>query len=207
MAETTADVRRDIELTRERMSSTLAELEQKMNVTQIVKDHPWPALALAIGAGVLLSGSSADVKAAAATVAATKGASSKMGAALDDMVASLLGGVHQALEDRVTGWVGELKGAIGAPQTTSIRVASQRARTRQKALTAETRETQRSAEKQVIVFLCASPRLCASAVIAFSLLAQRSELVEARRRPTADALLEILNALFLRAVTLPSDAS
>ncbi len=114
MAETTADVRRDIELTRERMSGTLAELEQKMNVSQIVKDHPWPALALAIGAGFLLSGSSADLKAAAATAAATKGASTKVGAALDDMVATLLGGVHQALDDRVSGWVGELKGAIGA---------------------------------------------------------------------------------------------
>ena len=87
MAETTADVRRDIELTRERMSSTLAELERKLNVTEVVKEHPWPALALAIGAGVLLSGSSADVKAAAATVTATKGASSKLGSALDEMVA------------------------------------------------------------------------------------------------------------------------
>jgi hypothetical protein len=115
MAVTTADVRRDIELTRERMSSTLAELEQKMNLMQVVKDHPWPALALAVGAGVLLSGSSVDIKAAAATATATKGASSKMGAALDEMVATLLGGVHQALDDRISGWVGELKGAIGAP--------------------------------------------------------------------------------------------
>ena len=31
MAETTADVRRDIELTRDRMSSTLAELEQAVS--------------------------------------------------------------------------------------------------------------------------------------------------------------------------------
>jgi hypothetical protein len=117
MVETTADVRRDIELTRERMSSTLAELERKLNVTEIVKEHPWPALALAVGAGVLLSGSSADVKAAAATVTATKGASSKLGSALDEMVASLVTGVHGALEDRLTGWVDELKGAIGAPTT------------------------------------------------------------------------------------------
>ena len=57
MVETTADVRRDIELTRERMSSTLAELEHKLNVAEVVRDHPWPALALAFGAGVLLSGS------------------------------------------------------------------------------------------------------------------------------------------------------
>jgi hypothetical protein len=127
MAETTADVRRDIELTRERMSGTLAQLEQKMNVMQIVKDHPWPALGLAVGAGFLLSGSSADIKAAAATAAATKGASSKVGAALDDMVASLVLGVHQALEDRVTGWVGELKGAIGAPQTQRVNGTAARA--------------------------------------------------------------------------------
>jgi hypothetical protein len=117
MAETTADVRRDIELTRERMSSTLAELEHKLNVVQVVRDHPWPALAVAVGAGVLLSGSTADVKAAAATAAATKGASSKVGAVLDDMVASLLIGVQSAFEDRLTGWVGELKEAIGAPTT------------------------------------------------------------------------------------------
>ena len=70
MAETTADVKRDIALTRERMSSTLAELEHKLNVTQIVRDNPWPALAIAVGAGLVLSGSGADVKAAAATVGA-----------------------------------------------------------------------------------------------------------------------------------------
>jgi len=101
------------------MSSTLSELERKLNVTEIVKQHPWPAIALAIGAGVLLSGSSADVKAAAATVTATKGASSKLGSALDEMVASLMTGVHGALEDRLAGWVNELKGAIGAPTTRS----------------------------------------------------------------------------------------
>ena len=121
MVETTADVRRDIELTRERMSSTLAELEHKLNVMQVVRDHPWPSLALAVGAGVLLSGSSADVKAAAAAAGATKGASSKVGAVLDDVVATLLTGVHGALEDRLNGWVDELKGAIGSrpvPRTT-----------------------------------------------------------------------------------------
>jgi hypothetical protein len=116
LVETTADVRRDIELTRERMSSTLSELEHKLNVMQVVRDHPWPALAVAVGAGVLLSGSTADVKAAAATVTATKGASSKLGSALDDVVATLMSGVHQALDDRITGWVDELKAAIGAPR-------------------------------------------------------------------------------------------
>jgi len=119
MVETTADVRRDIELTRERMSSTLAELERKLNVAEMVRDHPWPALAVAFGAGVVLSGSGRDIKAAAATVSATKGASSKVGTVLDDIVATLVAGVHQVVEQRVNGWVDEIKGAIGAPRQVS----------------------------------------------------------------------------------------
>ncbi|MEX2154287.1 MAG: DUF3618 domain-containing protein [Gemmatimonadaceae bacterium] len=118
MADTTADVRRDIELTRERMSSTIEELEQKLNVKQMVRDHPWPALAVAVGAGILLSGSRADVKAAAATVAATKGASSQLGHVLDDVVASLMTAASDALRGQVDSLVGEIKTAIGAPKTT-----------------------------------------------------------------------------------------
>jgi hypothetical protein len=121
MAETTADVRRDIEQTRERMSTTLTELEQRLNVVQVVRDHPWPALALAFGAGLALSASGADTKAAVATVAATKGSSTKIGAALDDIVANVMTGVHSALQDRIDGWVGELKSALGAPRSSPRR--------------------------------------------------------------------------------------
>jgi len=115
MAETTADVRRDIELTRERMSTTLAQIEQKVNLMQVVREHPWPAIAVAVGAGVLLSGSGADIKAAGATVAATRGASSKIGTVLDDVVANLMIGVSQAFQGRVDGFVNEIKTALGAP--------------------------------------------------------------------------------------------
>src|ERR671919_1229510 len=115
MAETTADVRRDIEMTRERMSDTLAQLEHKLNVMEIVRDHPWPSLALAAGAGFALAGTRADVKAAAATVKATEGASSKLGALLDDLAATLLGGVSAALSQRVDGLVSELKTALASP--------------------------------------------------------------------------------------------
>ncbi|MBV9881038.1 MAG: DUF3618 domain-containing protein [Gemmatirosa sp.] len=115
MAETTADVKRDIELTRERMSSTLAQLERKLNLTQMVKDNPWPALGVALGAGLLLSGTRADMKAAAATAVATKGASSKLGTALDDVVAHLMRGLGEALQGHVDGLVDQVKQAIGAP--------------------------------------------------------------------------------------------
>ena len=115
MAETTADVRRDIELTRNRISDTLEQLENKLNVTQMVKDNPWPALALAVGAGVLLSGSRADVKAAAATVTATRGASGRIGTVLDDLVSQVVQSFHGVVEQRIEGLANEVKRAIGAP--------------------------------------------------------------------------------------------
>ena len=114
MADTTADVRRDIELTRERMSDTLTQLEQKLNIMQVVKDNPWPALAVAVAAGALLAGSGSDVKAAAATVGATRGASNKVGSMLDDAVATLVGGVHGAFQSKLEAWVNELKSSLGA---------------------------------------------------------------------------------------------
>jgi hypothetical protein len=123
MAETTADVKRDIELTRNRISDTLSQLEHKMNVAQIVKDNPWPALALAVGAGVLLSGSKADVRAAAATVVATKGASSRVGGVLDDLVAQVVGGFHGAIEQRIEMLANDVKKAIGAPLADAARHA------------------------------------------------------------------------------------
>jgi hypothetical protein len=119
MAETTADVRRDIELTRERMTSTLAQLEQKLNLTQIIRDNPWPAIGLAVGAGVLLSGSRADVKAAAATAVATRGASSRIGTVLDDVVANVMTGLHEAFSGQMDKWVNELKTSLGAPTDTN----------------------------------------------------------------------------------------
>jgi hypothetical protein len=117
MAETTADVRRDIELTRNRISDTLEQLEHKLNITQLVRDNPWPSLALAFGAGVVLSGSRADVKAAAATVTATKGASGRIGTVLDDLVSQVVQTFHGAIEQRIEGLATQVKQAIGAPTT------------------------------------------------------------------------------------------
>jgi hypothetical protein len=86
---------------------------------QVVREHPWPVLALAFGAGVALSASGSDTKAAVATLAATKGSRSKIGSALDDIVANMMTGVHGAVQDRIDGWVNELKSAIGAPRGSS----------------------------------------------------------------------------------------
>lgn len=116
MAETPADVKRDIELTRERISDTLQQLESKTNVMQIVKDHPWPAVGVAFAAGFLLSGSRTDVKAASATLVATRGTRTRVGTVLDDVLANLMGGLSLAFQQRIDSLVDELKVAIGGQQ-------------------------------------------------------------------------------------------
>lgn len=114
MAETTAEVRRDIEMTRERMSSTLTELERRLNVKETIRDNPWPALGAALAAGYLLSGSSADSRAAEVTGGATRRAGSKLGSMLDDVVATMSGGVQDALHAGAEALVGELKTVLTA---------------------------------------------------------------------------------------------
>ena len=112
MAETTTDVRADIEQTRARMSGAIAELERKVDVTQKVKDHPWAAVGVAFGAGIALSASRADVRAAKVTADATKETSSKLGVALDGVVAALVAGVAQAFHSRIDGMVSEVVTSI-----------------------------------------------------------------------------------------------
>jgi len=112
MPETTTEVRADIEQTRERMSGAIAELERKVDVTQKVRDHPWAAVALAFGAGVALSASKADVKAAHVTSQAAKDTGSKLGGALDGVLAALIAGATQAFHSRIDGMVAEVVTSI-----------------------------------------------------------------------------------------------
>src|SRR2546423_2711363 len=112
MAETTTDVRTDIEQTRARMSGATAELERKVDVPQKVRDHPWAAVGVAFGAGIALSASRADVRAAKVTADATKETGSKLGDALDGVVAALIAGVAEAFHSRIDGMVSEVVTSI-----------------------------------------------------------------------------------------------
>jgi hypothetical protein len=80
---TVAGARLEIAATRTRLSGTVAELEQqlsdridgvkeKVSVVALVRRHPWAALASAFVAGVALSTSGADRRAAHATTRAAK---------------------------------------------------------------------------------------------------------------------------------------
>ena len=112
MAETTTDVRTDIEQTRARMSGAIAELERKVDVAQRVRDHPWTAVGVAFGAGIALSASRTDVRAAKVTADATRETGSKLGLALDGVVAALVAGVAQAFQSRIDGAVSQVVATI-----------------------------------------------------------------------------------------------
>lgn len=75
MTESTADVRHEMDVTRARMSLAVDELEarlsesadavkEKLDVMRLVREHPWIALGVAVGAGALLGGTGADRAAA-----------------------------------------------------------------------------------------------------------------------------------------------
>jgi uncharacterized membrane protein len=112
MAETTSEVRADIEQTRARMSGAIAELERKVDVTEKVRNHPWAAVGVAFGAGIALSASRADVKAAKVTANATRETGSKLGTALDGVVAALIAGVAAAVQSRIDGVVTEVVSSV-----------------------------------------------------------------------------------------------
>ena len=82
-SQSTSTVRQEMAATRERMSDTIAELEdrvsgrvaavkRKVDIGAIVSANPWPSLAVALVAGIALSASGADRRAARATARAAK---------------------------------------------------------------------------------------------------------------------------------------
>ena len=112
MPETTTEVRAEIEQTRARMSNTIAELERKAHLTEQIREHPWASVGVAFGAGLALSASNADVKAAQVTSDATRQTGNKLGTALDGVVATLIAAVTAAVHDRIDGAVDDVVTSI-----------------------------------------------------------------------------------------------
>jgi hypothetical protein len=126
MPDTTTEVRADIEQTRARISGAIDQLERKVDVTQKVRDNPWMAVGVAFGAGLALSASRADVKAAKVTADATRETGSRLGDALDGVVAALIGGVAAAFHERIDGAVREVVTSIrGSSESGAIGTSGQ----------------------------------------------------------------------------------
>lgn len=73
--------REDIQRSRAQISDTLSQLtervtspitaaKEKLNVMELVRNNPWPAVAVAMGAGAFVAASGSDVRAASAAVKA-----------------------------------------------------------------------------------------------------------------------------------------
>jgi len=85
MTEKTAEIVREMDATRARMARDIDQLEaraaekvsavkRRLDVGQLVREHPWPALGAAVVLGAIVGGSGADEKAAVATVAGARAA-------------------------------------------------------------------------------------------------------------------------------------
>ena len=115
--QSTAAARQEIVATRERISDTIADIEervsdtvatakQKVDVVGLIKQHPWPALAVAFVAGVALSATGADRTAARATKEAAKRAPDAAKRGATSAARATAAGVSQlasAALDRVKG--------------------------------------------------------------------------------------------------------
>lgn len=114
MVDTTDAVRRDIEMTRARMSTTLAQLEEKVNVMQRIRDHPWPALGVAFGAGVALGVSAAPRGRAATAVptAVSRAGGGRLSGILEEVIAHLLRGLREVAESQIDNVLADLKLAM-----------------------------------------------------------------------------------------------
>src|SRR5436305_13443185 len=83
MTDTRSDIRREMAETRDRMASDLEAIKdhvtspvrtarQRLDVAQLVREHPWPALGAAVLLGSIVGSSGADVKAVSATASGAK---------------------------------------------------------------------------------------------------------------------------------------
>ena len=116
-SDATTSARQEIAATRERISDTITDIEQrvsgtvasataKVDVVGLIRQHPWPALAVALVAGVALSATGADRKAARATKDAATRAPDAAKRGVTEAAHATLAGVSQlasAAADRFGG--------------------------------------------------------------------------------------------------------
>ena len=124
---TIAGARIDIAATRSQLTETVAELEQrltarvddvkqKVNVVDMVKRNPWPALAVAFVAGVALSATGSDRRAARAAARAAKRTPETARRGAGSAVRAAASGVSQLASAAVE----RVKGGDDAPESGGI---------------------------------------------------------------------------------------
>ena len=109
MAETSHEIRRQIEATRARIGSTIAALEHKVDPHRIVDEHPLTVVGVAFGTGLLLSTTGTTGRAVRGVREQVReGAgriNSSAGSALDGIVDAMIGAATAAITTKINGLV------------------------------------------------------------------------------------------------------
>ena len=116
MAETSEQIRRDLERTRARVGGTIAALERKVNPRHVLDDHPVAAVGAAFGVGVLLGASGAPQKAVVGAAhevreqlrSGAEHASNSTGDIVDKLVQTVLSSATAAITAKFTQALGNI---------------------------------------------------------------------------------------------------
>jgi len=103
MSDSTAEIVREMDATRAQMARDIDQLQarvkQRLDVAQLVRDHPWPAIGAAVVLGALVGGSGADEKAAGATVAGAKAGAQAAASASKSAASAVMDKLHSSDDD------------------------------------------------------------------------------------------------------------
>jgi hypothetical protein len=89
MASTRDRMSRDIDAIQSRASARVSAVKSRLDVAQLVREHPWLALGSAVALGAVVSGTGADAKAAAATAVTARRAAKASKSAIEGTVEKL----------------------------------------------------------------------------------------------------------------------
>ena len=106
MAETSHEIRRQIDATRKRLGTSIAALEQKVDPRRVVDEHPLTLVAVAFGTGILLATTGATSRAAREVREQVRGGAhavnDRAGTVLDGAVGAVLSAVTAAITSRLS---------------------------------------------------------------------------------------------------------
>ena len=105
MAETSHEIRRQIADTRERLGTTIAALEHKVDPRRIVDEHPLTLIGVAFGTGVLLATTGATGRAAREVREQVRGGAhavnDRAGTMLDRVLNAVIGAATAAITSKI----------------------------------------------------------------------------------------------------------
>lgn len=116
MADTSHEIRSQIEDTRARIGTTLAALERKLDPRRVVDEHPLTLVGVAFGAGLMLSITGATGRAAKEVREQVREGAGRIndsaGSALDGVISAVLGAATATITTKMTEL---LQVTLGAP--------------------------------------------------------------------------------------------